>query len=282
MQDRVALGHRRLILDLASASQQPMIDSQLGLAIVFNGCIYNYRSSRDELSAKGHRFFSQGDTEVILKSLRPVGGRTASSVSTGCSPSPSGELCSGRVVLARDRLGIKPLYYAEQPGRFRFASTLAGTARCRRRRYVDRSGGAASLQGLHAVVPAPLTILKGVRKLPAATICTIEPDANAARKPIGQFRGRSAIRRSRALTEADWCEAIRTHAPARPSERRRVADVPVGVLLSGGLDSLRSWSRSLAAQGQKDLKDLFGRLRYGRRHPGRRIPLFRSGSRGAS
>ena len=67
-QNCVAFGHRRLsIIDLASASAQPMIDLQLGLAIVFNGCIYNFRELRGELAAKGYRFFSQGDTEVILK-----------------------------------------------------------------------------------------------------------------------------------------------------------------------------------------------------------------------
>ena len=75
-QDGVALGHRRLsIIDLGAASQQPMIDPELGLAIVFNGCIYNYRDLRSELSAKGYRFFSQGDTEVILKAYAAWGGR---------------------------------------------------------------------------------------------------------------------------------------------------------------------------------------------------------------
>src|ERR1700728_2489477 len=68
-QDRAAFGHRRLrIIDLGSASQQPMLDPELGLAIVFNGCIYNYKDLRRQLSEKGYRFFSQGDTEVILKS----------------------------------------------------------------------------------------------------------------------------------------------------------------------------------------------------------------------
>src|ERR1700739_388564 len=76
MQDRVAFGHRRLsIIDLASASQQPMIDPQLGLGIVFNGCIYNYRDLKSELKAKGYRFFSDGDTEVILKAYHAWGVR---------------------------------------------------------------------------------------------------------------------------------------------------------------------------------------------------------------
>ncbi|HEY1980452.1 MAG TPA: N-acetylglutaminylglutamine amidotransferase, partial [Xanthobacteraceae bacterium] len=76
LQGHVAFGHRRLsIIDLAAASQQPMIDPQLGLAIVFNGCIYNYRDLRAELVAKGYSFFSHGDTEVILKSYAEWGPR---------------------------------------------------------------------------------------------------------------------------------------------------------------------------------------------------------------
>src|SRR3954466_13663030 len=68
-QDRLAFGHRRLsILDLAPASQQPMIDNELGLGLVFNGCIYNFRELREELKTRDYRFFSQGDTEVIIKS----------------------------------------------------------------------------------------------------------------------------------------------------------------------------------------------------------------------
>jgi asparagine synthase (glutamine-hydrolysing) len=251
MQDRVALGHRRLrIIDLASASQQPMIDSQLGLAIVFNGCIYNYRELRDELSAKGHRFFSQGDTEVILKAYAEWGPHCVERF-YGMFAFAIWERNSGRVVLARDRLGIKPLYYAEQPGRFRFASTLPALLAAG---DVDTSIDPAALHhymSLHAVVPAPLTILKGVRKLPAATICTIEPDGKRREETYWQFEvgPRSD---DRALTEADWCEAIRTTL-GKAVERRRVADVPVGVLLSGGLDS-SILVALLAAQGQKDLK----------------------------
>ncbi len=251
MQDRVALGHRRLrIIDLASASQQPMIDSQLGLAIVFNGCIYNYRELRDELSAKGHRFFSQGDTEVILKAYAQWGAHCVERF-YGMFAFAIWERNSGRVVLARDRLGIKPLYYAEQPGRFRFASTLPALLAAG---DVDTSIDPAALHhymSLHAVVPAPLTILKGVRKLPAATICTIEPDGKRREETYWQFEvgPRSD---DRALTEADWCEAIRTTL-GKAVERRRVADVPVGVLLSGGLDS-SILVALLAAQGQKDLK----------------------------
>src|SRR6202451_1959103 len=124
VQDRVAFGHRRLaIIDLAAASQQPMVDSQLGLAIVFNGCIYNYRELRGVLAAKGYRFFSAGDTEVILKAYAAWGPRCVERFN-GMFAFAIWERNSGRVVLARDRLGIKPLFYTAGPGRFRFASTL--------------------------------------------------------------------------------------------------------------------------------------------------------------
>jgi asparagine synthase (glutamine-hydrolysing) len=250
-QNRVAFGHRRLsIIDLAAASAQPMIDPELGLAIVFNGCIYNYRELRVELTTKGYRFFSQGDTEVILKAYAEWGPRCVERFN-GMFAFAIWERESGRVVLARDRLGIKPLYYAEQPGRFRFASTLPALLAAG---DVDTAIDPAALHhylSWHAVVPAPRTIIKGVRKLAPATICIIEPDGRRREEVYWQLEvgPRSA---DRALTEADWREAVRA-ALGKAVERRRIADVPVGVLLSGGLDSSLLVAL-LAAQGQSGLK----------------------------
>jgi asparagine synthase (glutamine-hydrolysing) len=251
MQDRVAFGHRRLsIIDLASASQQPMVDPQLGLAIVFNGCIYNYRELRNDLAAKGYKFFSQGDTETILKAYAEWGPRCVERFH-GMFAFAIWERNSGRVVLARDRLGIKPLYYVEQPGLFRFASTLPALLAAG---GVDTTIDPAALHhymSWHAVVPAPMTIIKGVRKLPAATICIIEPDGKRREETYWQL---DVGQRSddRKLTEADWREAIHA-AMSKAVDRRRVADVPVGVLLSGGLDS-SILVALLAELGQKDLK----------------------------
>src|SRR6202041_1923655 len=122
MQDRVAFGHRRLsIIDLASASQQPMVDPQLGLAIVFNGCIYNYRELRNELSAKGYKFFSQGDTEVILKAYAAWGPRCVERF-YGMFAFAIWERNSGRVVLARDRLCLNSLYFTQRPAWLRICS----------------------------------------------------------------------------------------------------------------------------------------------------------------
>jgi asparagine synthase (glutamine-hydrolysing) len=250
-QDRVAFGHRRLsIIDLACASQQPMLDPELGLAIVFNGCIYNYRELRRELSTKGYRFFSHGDTEVILKAYAEWGPRCVERFN-GMFAFAIWERDSGRVVLARDRLGIKPLYLSERPGRLRFASSLPALLAAG---DVDTTIDPAALHhymSLHAVVPAPMTILKGVRKLPAATIATIEPDGRRHDEVFWQLKvGPQAG--DRTLTEAEWREAV-LDALGRSVERRRVADVPVGVLLSGGLDSSLLVAL-LAAQGQRGLK----------------------------
>jgi asparagine synthase (glutamine-hydrolysing) len=251
MQNRVAFGHRRLsIIDLAAASQQPMVDPLLGLAIVFNGCIYNYRELRGELVAKGYQFFSQGDTEVILKAYAEWGPRCVERF-YGMFAFAIWERNTGRVVLARDRLGIKPLYYSESAGTFRFASTLPALLAAG---GVDTTIDPAALHhymSLHAVVPAPKTIFKGVKKLPAATIMIVEPDGRRREETYWQFE---VCERSsdRAMTEAEWREAIRDSL-GKAVERRRVADVPVGVLLSGGLDSSVIVAL-LAEQGQSDLR----------------------------
>ena len=250
-QGRVAFGHRRLsIIDLAATSQQPMIDPALGLAVVFNGCIYNFRELRSTLSAKGYRFFSSGDTEVILKAYKEWGPRCVERLH-GMFAFAIWERDTRRVVLARDRLGIKPLYYAERDGLFRFASTLPALLAAG---DVDTAIDPAALHhylSWHAVVPPPRTIIKGVRKLAPATICTIEPDGRRREETYWQLEvGPRAA--DRTLTETEWRDALRDGL-GKAVDRRRVADVPVGVLLSGGLDSSLLVAL-LAGLGQSDLK----------------------------
>src|SRR5580693_6655855 len=235
MQNRVAFGHRRLsIIDLDATSQQPMIDPMLGLAIVFNGCIYNYRELRRDLVEKGYRFFSQGDTEVILKAYAEWGPRCVERF-YGMFAFAIWERDSGRVVLARDRLGIKPLYLTETNNGLRFASTLPAILAAG---GVDTDIDRQALHhymSFHAVVPAPLTILKGVRKLPPATILTIEPDGKRREETYWTLTV-GARREDRAISTGEWREAVLATLKTAV-ERRRIADVPVGVLLSGGLDS---------------------------------------------
>ena len=154
-----------------------MVDNELGLTAVFNGCIYDYQELRAELEGNGYHFFllqrhrgdPQGlpwDTDVVDH----LHGMFAFVIH---------ERDTGRVVMARDRLGIKPLYLSETPQLLRFASTLPALLRAR---DVDTSIDPVALHHYltwHAVVPAPRTVLNGVRKLPPATVRVIEPDGTS-------------------------------------------------------------------------------------------------------
>lgn len=250
MRGRVAFGHRRLkIIDLSDKGAQPMTDMALGLTLVFNGCIYNYRDLRKDLIVKGHSFVSSSDTEVILKAWAEWGAACFERFH-GMFAVAIHEHDSGRLHLARDRFGIKPLYYSEGGGRLAFASSLpallAGGG-------IDTSIDKVALNhymSWHAVVPAPRTILSGVRKLPAATVRTIETDGSFKDVTYWEPRfERAAEDMNRPAGE--WrdmvLDALRTAV-----RRRMVADVPVGVLLSGGVDSSLIVGL-LAEEGQKDL-----------------------------
>ena len=230
----VALGHRRLaVIDLSPRGAQPMVDPELGLVVVFNGCIYNHRELRQELQAAGYRFFSTSDTEVILKAYHRWGDAFVDRL-VGMFAFCIVERDSGRAVLVRDRLGIKPLYLAGDSRSLRFASTLpalvsAGDVDC----GIDPVALHHYLT-FHAVVPAPLTVLKGVTKLPPATMLIVEADGSSREHRYWQpahDRDTEA-----AASEPEWREAVGA-ALRLAVERRMVSDVPVGVLLSGGLDS---------------------------------------------
>ena len=234
-QGRVALAHRRLkVIDLSERAAQPMHDADLGLTIAFNGCVYNYPELRQELQAKGYRFFSHGDTEVLLKAYDAWGERFVERLH-GMFAFAIVERDTGRTVLGRDRLGIKPLYYSESAGRVRFASILpallAGGG-------IDTDIDPVALHhylSFHSVVPAPLTILKGVRKLEPATVRVFEPDG--ARRTLRYWEPGFTRAEERAGWSArDWEDAV-LDGLRTAVKRRLVADVPVGVLLSGGVDS---------------------------------------------
>jgi len=231
----VALGHRRLgIIDLSEKARQPMVDAELGLTIAFNGCIYNYAELRRELEGKGYRFFSHGDTEVIIKAWHAWGVECVERFH-GMFAFVLHERETGRVVMARDRFGIKPLYLAETPDSIRFASTLPALLKAG---GVDTSIDRHALHHyltFHAVVPPPRTILNGVRKLPPSTIRVIEPDGSR----IDKVYWAPPYERDPALaglSSQDWRDEV-LEALRVAVRRRMVADVPVGVLLSGGVDS---------------------------------------------
>ncbi|MEV4541465.1 N-acetylglutaminylglutamine amidotransferase [Micromonospora echinaurantiaca] len=249
-QGPTALGHRRLkIIDLSAASGQPLVDPDAGLTGVFNGCVYNYRELRAELTARGHRFFSTGDSEVVVKAYAEWGLDFVDHL-VGMFAVAITERDTGRLVLARDRLGIKPLYLAETPGVVRFASTLpallAGGG-------VDTSLDPVALAhylSFHSIVPPPRTILRGVTKLPPATVRVYEPDGRTHERvywdpSFTRDAGRSG------WSAQDWQDAL-LESLTTAVRRRMVADVPVGVLLSGGLDSSLVVAL-LAEQGQRGL-----------------------------
>jgi asparagine synthase (glutamine-hydrolysing) len=232
---RVAFGHRRLsVIDLTPCGAQPMVDNELGLTAVFNGCIYDYRELRAELEGHGYRFFSHSDTEVILKGYHHWGPDVVSHLH-GMFAFVVHERDTGRVVLARDRLGIKPLYLSETPKRLRFASTLPALLKAG---DVDTSVDPVALHHYltwHAVVPAPRTLLNGVRKLPPATVRVVEPDGTSTERRYWEARYERRPEHAN-WTARDWEDAV--EEALRVAVRRRlVSDIPVGVLLSGGLDS---------------------------------------------
>jgi len=234
-QGAIALGHRRLsIIDLSARAQQPMVDSALGLVLVFNGAIYNHRELRRELAAKGYNFFSDGDTEVLIKAYHAWGPAFVERLH-GMFAFALWERDSGRLILGRDRLGIKPLYIAECGKRLRFASSLPAILAAG---DVDPAIDPVALHhymSFHAVVPAPHTILAGVRKLPPATLLTIE--ANGERRETRYWTPSFDPRADDAkFGQRDWEDRV-LDALRLAVKRRLVADVPVGVLLSGGLDS---------------------------------------------
>lgn len=231
----IALGHRRLsIIDLSARGAQPMVDSDLGLTLVFNGCIYNHQELRKELEGAGYHFFSTADSEVVIKAFHRWG--------TGCVDRFKGMFAfaiadreTGVVTLARDRLGIKPLYLAETPGRLRFASTVralldGGDVDTELDRYALHH-----YMSFHSVVPAPRTIYRGVRKLPPATVRVVQPDGSHT--DTGYWTPVFERDPARSCWSVrDWQDAM-MDALRTAVERRMVADVPVGVLLSGGIDS---------------------------------------------
>ncbi len=276
---RVALGHRRLkVVDLSECAQQPMVDPYLGLTGVFNGMVYNYRELRAELEGKGHRFFSEGDTEVVLKAYAEWGEAFPEHLS-GMFAVVLVERDSGRVVMARDRLGIKPLYLAETPGRLRFASTLPALLAAG---DVDTTVDPVALHHyltFHAVVPAPRTVLNGVRKLPPATVRVVEPDGST-RESV--YWSPSYVRDpARAgMSARDWedavLEALRTSVPPADGRRRR------GRRPAVRRRRLLARRRAARRAGPAGAQDVQHRLRGGRRRRGRRVPLQRPRRRSAS
>lgn len=230
----LAFGHRRLsIIDLSYKSSQPMVDAESGLALVFNGTIYNHPELRAELKAKGHHFFSEGDTETILKAYAEW-GEDAPKHLLGMFAFAVWDMRRKVLFLARDRMGIKPLYYAADGNSFRFASNTQALLTTQGIDTRLDPLAIHNLFSLHAVVPAPRTVLNGIRKLQPAHSLTIHADG---RQELKRYWKLVARRPAEPRSEQEWIEAIHGSLQTAVRRRNNIADVPVGVLLSGGLDS---------------------------------------------
>ncbi|MES9852577.1 MAG: N-acetylglutaminylglutamine amidotransferase [Candidatus Thiodiazotropha sp. L084R] len=246
----LGMGHRRLaIIDLSVHANQPMVDQKLNLTLVFNGTIYNYKELRETLIGLGYQFFSNGDTEVILKAYHAWGEDCVDRLS-GMFAFAIWDAQRQRLFMARDRFGIKPLYYSQSGNCFRFASNTQALLAAG---DVDASLDPAALHyqfTLHGVVPAPHTLFNGIRKLSPGHSMMIEANG---KQHISRYWHYSATRPDRPMSDGEWLEAI--HDELREAVRRRndIADVPVGVLLSGGLDSSLLVAL-LAESGVNDLR----------------------------
>ena len=236
----VALGHRRLaIIDRSDEGAQPMHSADGRYVIAYNGEVYNFPDLRTELEAKGHRFRGRSDTEVVLAAIVEWGLAHALPRFIGMFAFALWDREARRLHLGRDRLGIKPLYYGRVDGGLGFASELrALAAHPRFDAEVDRE--ALSLYMQRNCVPAPWSIYRGVAKLEPGTMLTLEGGGSAEPRVESFWSLREVVQAGRAEPfEGDEREAaVHLHDLLADAVRRRmIADVPLGVFLSGGVDS---------------------------------------------
>lgn len=249
-QNQVGFGHRRLsIIDLSPAGHQPMRDHELSL--VFNGCIYNYKALRDELVSLGQTFQTHSDTEVILKAYRQWGMECTTRFE-GMFAFAIWDDHHEQLLMARDRFGIKPLYYSVIEGGIRFASnTQALLATGDVDTDIDPIGLHFQLT-LHAVIPAPHTILKGIKKLEPGHWLVVNPDGQMFKKRYWSLNAQRPADAEKPNDHQAWLSQTHELLQQAVMKRLDAADVPVGVLLSGGLDSSLIVAL-LAEAGAKDL-----------------------------
>jgi asparagine synthase (glutamine-hydrolysing) len=248
---RVGFGHRRLaIIDLSTAGHQPMQDASGLLTIVFNGEIYNFRELQHELAVKGHTFRSHSDTEVILAAYHEWGAECLSHLN-GMFAFALYDSMRKKLFLARDRAGEKPLFYSLENGELRFASELKGLMAepAFARRVNSR---ALDIYLAMGYVPGDLCMLAGVSKLPPAHAMLYDLASGANRVWCYWKLPAPPSRASEDSMDEDGLLS-ELEALLEDSVRRQlVADVPVGVLLSGGVDS--SIVTALAVRASSQVK----------------------------
>ena len=232
----VGFGHRRLaILDLSPAGAQPMLSSDGKVGVVFNGCIYNFVEIRCELGKRGHTFRSQCDTEVLIEGYREWGIEGLLPRLRGMFAFAIWDETRRTLTLARDRLGVKPLVYRRLDNGLAFASTLDALHAAGFAGEVDPESALEFLD--LGFVTDERSIFKGTRKLPPATLLEWSAD--------GAGNGKAVERTYWTLPEADESSTVGFEEAVEETERlileavklRLVSDVPIGALLSGGIDS---------------------------------------------
>jgi len=228
---KIGFGHQRLsIIDLSNHASQPMVDETLDLVLVFNGTIYNYQSLRQDLIKQGYTFFSHSDTEVIIKAYH-FWGEDCVTYLDGMFAFCIWNQKTNQLFVVRDRMGIKPLYFSLTDQAFSFASNTQALVAV----GADTGINSVALQqqlSLHGVVPAPNTILNGVNKIKPATTLTIDAKGKVIEKTYWQPR---ALRSE--LSDNEYIERTHELLTKAVLKRMNASDVPIGVLLSGGLDS---------------------------------------------
>ena len=234
----VALGHRRLsIVDLSPAGHQPMISSCGRYVIVYNGEVYSHVELREELIACGRSFRGHSDTEVILEACAKWGIERALPRLIGMFALALWDRASRTLYLVRDRLGIKPLYWGWIDNLFLFGSELkALRAHPGWMPRLDRNALAAFMR--HNYIPAPLTIYEGIRKLEPGQMLMLKTGAQPVITRFWDFIevARQGLDGRKPLSEGEAMERL-DQLLRDAVGRRMIADVPLGTLLSGGVDS---------------------------------------------
>ena len=235
----VALGQRRLaIIDLSPGGAQPMHSADRRFVITFNGEIYNYRDIRRELQAAGHSMRSDSDTEVLLEACALWGVEAAIERAIGMFAFALWDRKTRSLTLARDRLGIKPLYYAASPERILFASQLKAFRPAPHwKPTIDEDAVVGYLR--HAYIAQPRTIYREAEKLAPGHILTLREGSTPSPKCFWDLRGIAVAGQRRNDPVPDPREAAdRLDALLRNSVKlRMIADVPLGAFLSGGINS---------------------------------------------
>src|SRR5437667_4775413 len=230
----VFLGHRRLkIIDLSEAARQPIANEDGTVMVVFNGEIYNFLTLRSELQVRGHTFRSWSDTETIVHAYEEFGDDFVGHLD-GMFAFALWDERGRRLILARDRSGKKPLYYAFDGTRLTFGSEIKAVLVCP---WVPRDIAVEHLPELlvFGYVPSPRTLYRGIFQVPPASMVVLDTDGLCLTKPYWhlRFSDPRAGRPVPVLEAAGRVRLLLRDAVAR----RLISDVPIGALLSGGLDS---------------------------------------------